>query len=296
VSKGRKVIVVLSDGQDFPLEQNPHFIKRYGMEGAIDFAQQEGVSIFTIGLSTKADRKNLKKIAESTGGAYFSVYDPKKLRNLYTLIRDQILNEYLLTYSAGMVPSERKPVKIIYQNKDEQSEAERYYFSGTIFGYGQEKINYLIFVLIPVVFVLVWLISLMKFQQKKETPSLTVFKPGGRKTIVHSMPVTRAQSEMTIGGRASSDITIADDPSLKHTEVKIVNKKGVYTLSGGNTQVRVNNKPVKTKALRPGDLIQVGNSTIVFDEGVKRALGENERLKTKSSKVHGQKGSKGKKR
>ncbi len=296
VLKGRKVIVVLSDGQDFPLEQNPHFIKRYGMDGAIDFAQQEGVSIFTIGLSTKADRKNLRKIAEETGGAYFSVYDPKKLKNLYTLIRDQILNEYLITYSAGMEPSERKPVKIIYMNQDKKAEANRYYFSGTIFGYGQEKINYLAFILIPVVFALVWLISLMKFEQKRETPSLTVFKPGGRKTIVHSLPVTRAQSEMTIGGRASSDITIAGDPSLKHTEVKIVNKKGVYTLSGGKAQVKVNNKPVKTKVLRPGDLIQIGNSTVVFDEGVKRAFGEKGKGKIESSRKQEKKSSKGKKR
>ena len=58
VSKGRKIIIVLSDGQNFPLEENPHFPERYGIEGAIDFAQKEGISVFTIGLSKKADKKN----------------------------------------------------------------------------------------------------------------------------------------------------------------------------------------------------------------------------------------------
>ncbi|MCK5570535.1 MAG: VWA domain-containing protein, partial [Spirochaetes bacterium] len=100
VSKGRKIIIVLSDGQNFPLDKNPHFPERYGIEGAIDSAQKEGISVFTIGLSKKADRKNLRRIAEETGGAYFSVYDPGRLEDLYNMIRDQILNEYLVTYSA----------------------------------------------------------------------------------------------------------------------------------------------------------------------------------------------------
>ena len=80
---------------------------------------------------------------------------------------------------------------------------------------------------------------------------------------------------MTIGGSDASDITIAGDPSLSVTEAKIVNKKGVYTVSGVKNPITVNNKPVKTKVLRPGDLIKIGNSTIVFDEGVKNKVKES---------------------
>lgn len=270
--RGRKVIILLSDGQNFPLEENPHFPTRYGMDGAVEYAQQEGTSVFTIGLSRKADRKNLKRIAEETGGAYFSVYDPELLRNLYKLIREQILNEYLVTYSAGMAPAEKTPVKVIYRNDEAQDEAERFYFSGTIFGFGQEKINYLIFILIPVSLGLLWVLSLIKFEQKKETPNLTVRTSAGRKTIVHSFPVTSVESEMTIGGSGHSDLTITGDTRIKMNEAKIVQKKGAYTITGVKGPIIVNNKSVRTKVLRSGDLIQVGNTTVVFDKGVTRTV------------------------
>jgi Ca-activated chloride channel family protein len=264
---GRKVIIVLSDGQNFPLENNPHFSERYGLEGAVDFAQREGISIFTIGLSKKADRKNLKFIAEETGGAHFSVYDPGQLEKLYNLIRDQILNEYLLTYTAGMVPAEKKLLKVSYQHESGIDQARRYYFSGTIFGTPGKKINYLIFLFVPVSIVLLWLLSFVKFQQKKAIPNLSVHTSSGKKTAVHTLPGTTGHSEVTIGASTAADITIAGDPKISKTEVKISNKNGVFTIKSTENPVTVNNKPVKTKILRSGDLIKLGDTSVVFDSG-----------------------------
>jgi VWFA-related protein len=266
-ARGRKVIIVLSDGQNFPLEDNPHFSERYGLEGAVEFAQKEGISIFTIGLSKKADRKNLTLIAEETGGAHFSVYDPGQLEKLYNLIRDQVLNEYLVTYKAGMVPAEKKLLKIIYTNEEETEETARYYFSGTILGIPGEKINYLIFIFIPFSIILLWLLSNLKFQQKKAIPSLSVHTSSGKKTAVHMLPDLTKKSEVTIGGSASADITIAGDPKITKTEVMITNKNGVYTIQSKKSPVTVNNKPVKTKILRSGDLIKLGDTSVVFDRG-----------------------------
>ena len=264
---GRKVIIVLSDGQNFPLENNPHFSERYGLEGAVDFAQKEGISIFTIGLSKNADRKNLKFIAEETGGAHFSVYDPVQLEKLYNLIRDQILNEYLLTYTAGMTPAEKKRLKVTYQHETGTEEARRYYFSGTIFGIPGTKTNYLIFLFVPVSIALLWLLSLVKFQQKKAIPNLSVHTSSGRKTAVHTLPAAAGQAEVTIGASTAADITIAGDPKISKTEVTISNKKGAFTIKSTGNPVTVNNKPVKTKVLRSGDLIQLGDTTVVFDKG-----------------------------
>jgi len=278
---GRKIIVLLSDGQDFPLDDNPNFPERHGMEGAIEFAQAEGVSIFTIGLSAKADRKNLRRIAEETGGASFSVYDPKKLKTLYELIREQVLNEYLVSFRAGMEPVEKKAVEVVYREGDNALSAERYYFSGTIFGFGHERINFWPFIFIPLSVGLVWVLSLIRFERKKMDPSLTVFGHSGKKTIVHSLPVTRGRSELTIGGTESSDITISGDSKLTVSDAKIAEKDGVYTISGAKTPILVNNKPVKTKVLRPGDLIKIGDSTVVFDEGVKKEEKKREERKKK---------------
>jgi VWFA-related protein len=267
---GRKVIILLSDGQDFPLEDNPNFPKREGIDGAIRFAQQEGISIFTIGLSARADRENLLRIAEETGGAYFWVYDPAQLRNLYNLIRQQILQEYLLTYSATMAPAEKKPVRVVYTTDGARSEAERFYFSGTIFGVGREKIDWKSFLFIPFSCVLLWVLSLCRFEQKKALPSLSVITSSGRKTQVHELPVTKVKSEVTIGGSSASDVTISGDPKIRETQARISVKDGVYTISS-KSPITINNRQVTTKVLRSGDLIKMGDTHVVFDTGVVKA-------------------------
>jgi Ca-activated chloride channel family protein len=267
---GRKVIILLSDGQDFPLSDNPHFPKRHGIEKAIRFAQQEGISVFTIGLSARADRENLKRIAEETGGAYFWVFDPAQLRNLYNLIRQQILQEYLISYRATMTPAEKKPVQVAYTAKDERIEAERFYFSGTLFGLGRQSLDWRVFIALPAGCALLWVLSLFKFEQKKELPSLSVRTPAGKRTQVYQLPNTKMKAGITIGTSASSDVTISGDPKIRETQAKITVKDGMYTISSKGP-VTVNNRQVTAKVLRSGDLIKLGNTQLVFDAGVVKA-------------------------
>jgi len=277
---GRKVIILLSDGQDFPLKDNPHFPRRHGIEQAIQFAQQEGISVFTIGLSARADRENLKRIAEETGGAYFWVFDPAQLRNLYNLIRQQILQEYLISYKATMMPAEKKPVQVVYTAKDARTEAERFYFSGTLFGLGSKSLDWRIFIAIPAGCALLWVLSLLKFEQKKALPSLSVHTSAGKRTQVHQLPVTKMKAGITIGTSASSDVTISGDPKIKETQAKIAVKDGIYTISSKGP-VTVNNRQVTTKVLRSGDLIKLGDTRLVFDTGVVKA--EVKKAKKKSN-------------
>ncbi len=184
------------------------------------------------------------------------------------MIRDQILNEYLVTYSAGMEPAEKKLVKVSFRDEGMPVETERVYYSGTIFGFPPERIDYLIFLIIPVSAGLLWLLSMIKFEKKKVVPSFSVRTSTGRKTVVHTIPVTAKSSAITIGAGGSTDITIAGDPKIAKTEAKIINKNGVFTITSTASPITVNNKPVKTKVLRSGDLIQLGDTGVVFDSGV----------------------------
>jgi Ca-activated chloride channel family protein len=266
--QGRKIILLLSDGQNFPLEKNPNFPQRYGIDGAVSYAQQEGISVFTIGLSKRADRKNLRHIAEETGGAHFSVYDPAQLAGLYNLIRDQIINEYLLTYKAGMNPTEKRLVKVSYQISGMQAESERYYYSGTVFGFPQSELLFFIFLFIPAAGILLWVLSLIKFEKKESIPTLSVQAGGGRRKALQTISFTPQKTQVTIGGGKNTDITVAQDPRLPKTEAKIAKKGGVYSITSTGNPVTVNNRAVKTKVLRSGDMIQMGDTTVVFDEGM----------------------------
>ena len=109
---GRKVIILLSDGEIYKRPKNPHYETRVEMKGAIEAAQKEGISVFTIGL-IKTNNKSLETIAASTGGRYFPAHKAGDLSNLYSLIRNQILNEYLITYEAGMGHEEKRRVKVV---------------------------------------------------------------------------------------------------------------------------------------------------------------------------------------
>jgi Ca-activated chloride channel family protein len=267
---GRKVIILLSDGQNFPLAENPNFPRRHGIDGAIRFAQQEGISVFTIGLSARADRENLQRIAEETGGAYFWVFDPAQLKNLYSLIRQQVLQEYLMIYRATMIPSERKPVRVVYTAGSESAETERFYYSGTVFGMGMSALDWRIFLCIPAACALLWLLLSIRFERKKGIPSFTVHGASGRKTLVHRFPVTQVQSGVTIGGSERSDIAISGDPGLRESQAKVTAKNGVFTITS-KTPISVNNRRVTTKVLRSGDLITIGDTQVVFDAGVVKA-------------------------
>jgi Ca-activated chloride channel family protein len=269
---GRKVIIVLSDGVDFPMEDNPHFPARYGIEGVIESAQREGISIFTIGLSKRADNNNLNRISSATGGAHFATYSPEDIAQLYSLIRDQILNEYLLIYAAGMNPANKKLVTVEHEPASGARilRSERFYFSDSLFGVPQSEYQWIALTIVPVVAVLLWILSLMGLEGKRDTPTLDVYQGSGRGKRVQTVIVPAKKSSVTIGADAADDVTITGDTKVARTMVRIEQKNGSYRIASKGGTVVVNNKQVRTKALRSGDVIKVGDTTVVFDEGMKK--------------------------
>lgn len=281
---GRKVIILLSDGEVFKRPNNPHYTNRVEMKGAIEAAQSEGISVFTIGL-IETKNKSLESIAENTGGRYFPAHQPGELENLYSLIRNQILNEYLITYEAGMDHEEKRRVKVVFTKGGKKQGAERDYYAGTMFGKPQEKLLLWMFAAIPAGLLLLWLLSLLKFKNKKKVPSLDVLTVNGKKTSVKPLTIIEDKKAITIGGNMDNDLTIKGDEDIALTEAKIDQNNGIFTISSMDEPITVNNKKVTKKVLRSGDLIKVGNTTIVFDKGITKTVMRN----TKSVKTKGKK-------
>ncbi len=263
-ARGRKVIILLSDGVDFPLENNPAFPARQGIEGAIEYAQKEGISVFTIGLSSRADRSSLTRIAAQTGGAYFSVYEPERLSSLYSLIRNQVLNEYLLSYPATMDPATKKRVRVECMGAGKEGEAARFYFSGTIFGFPWERLHWIYFLFLPGAAVLIFVLYLIRFENRDDAASLAVLSATGKRKGRHTIPLGRTQRAVTIGISADADITVSGD--MPGGDVTVEQKDGVFTIVSRGGGVMVNNREVKKKVLRAGDLIKIEDTEIVFDD------------------------------
>lgn len=96
---GRKSVIALTDGLDNESKHNADEI--------IEFARKANIPIYAIGLGDKTqaqeseaglDETLLTKIAEASGGYYVYSPSPGELTALYTLLSEQIQNEYKLSY------------------------------------------------------------------------------------------------------------------------------------------------------------------------------------------------------
>lgn len=105
---GRRLLVVLSDGQDCSaaFDSCP---AEYGsdttLDEAIAYAQAAGQSVAVVGLGDRAgggeqgiDEGVLQRIAEETGGRYFYAPDAAELADLYATLAGDVQQEYRLTY------------------------------------------------------------------------------------------------------------------------------------------------------------------------------------------------------
>jgi len=273
--KGRKVIIVLSDGQNMPYHyytKKPHKVfgsKIFDYMEPAQSCQEEGISVYAINFGPKTERKDqgLSKIAYQTGGTVFDAYDPKQLNDVYNKIVNQILNEYLITYMATMEPADKKYVKVEC-NTDGQSSATRFYFSSTVFGLPLKSFYILLVLPFILAIVFLWLLAKIKFEKKKSNPNIEILNPGSAKASTNLFALDKTKKTI-IGGDPSADMTLSGGATKlkeKHATIMFDNSKKKYTIvADGN--LTINNKPIKTKLLEPGDVINVGGTTIVFDDG-----------------------------
>jgi Ca-activated chloride channel family protein len=92
--KGKKALVVLSDGKDTA--------SKFDYETLVEYVKKAGISIYGIGLKISgADlevKYKLNKLAQGTGGQTFYVDSAKNLEAVYRQINDDLRSQYMLTY------------------------------------------------------------------------------------------------------------------------------------------------------------------------------------------------------
>jgi Ca-activated chloride channel family protein len=92
--KGKKALVILSDGKDTA--------SKFDYETLVEYVKKAGISIYGIGLKISgADlevKYKLNKLAQSTGGQTFYIDSAKNLEAVYRQINEDLRSQYLLTY------------------------------------------------------------------------------------------------------------------------------------------------------------------------------------------------------
>ncbi len=75
-----KIVILLTDGRNEPDRYNDSHLALHDL----------GVRVITVGLSKRADRDLLKRIADETGGAFFKAVDDENLLRIYNQIASEI--------------------------------------------------------------------------------------------------------------------------------------------------------------------------------------------------------------
>lgn len=256
--RGRKVVIVLSDGANVP--HNKSFV--YSYEDTIDEFLKEGVSIYGINFAGEAD-KNLIKITSKTGGNIFEASDIDELYSVYDSIKEQILKEYLLTYRATMKPGTVRDVKLIY---NDSNELIRSYFSSSVFGESNNHITPLLYIIPILALGLLIAIWFIKFEKLNSTANIEVLQAAPGVTISdQTLELNRGKT--VIGGSSGADLTISSDLNSQDDLATIVydEKTENFKVVSSKTVV-VNNQLTNERVLESGDVINLGGTTIVFDD------------------------------
>ena len=90
---GRKVLVLLSDGEDTA--------SRIDFETAMTYAQASGTVIYTVGLKIDDGkfRRQLEQLAKETGGRAFTIKKAEELKGVYEEIAEELRSQVLLAYA-----------------------------------------------------------------------------------------------------------------------------------------------------------------------------------------------------
>ncbi len=263
---GRKTIVVLSDGENYPYLQgsgkpHPEFGER---EYTADFTAAElekaGISLFSIRFGQDIE-ENLTWLSDQSGGRVFDTLKQDELANIYLDIRNQILREYKISYRATMTPSEKRTVRISYKGDAGTFSTERSYFAGTLIGMPAPV--HPVLLLLPFLLAIAGLIVLSRlgFTNKQKSANLEVLE-GSR----FSKTIAISQNKTVIGSADSDDITLVDAQSARPSHATIIYDPDDNSYSvESEDPVKVNNQKTTKRKLDPGDVINVGGSMVVFD-------------------------------
>jgi Ca-activated chloride channel family protein len=270
--RGRKAIIVLSDGENYPYaehsgKEHPVFkshIFRY--TEPILASQEEAVTVYGINFGTGSELdRNLRSIATETGGTVFDARDAGELERVYEAIHRQVAGEYLLTYRATLEPAEKKYLRVEVSTAEGSGAATRFYFSSTVFGLPLSRLTPLLIIPFVLALFLLWLLTALKLERRRRPANLEVIQTQVGRPVTRVLPLTTAKT--VIGGSPKADLTIVGAPQVKeqHATILFDPKDKSYTVVGSG-DILVNNQPVKSRKLEPGDVIDVGGATIVFDD------------------------------
>ena len=265
---GRKAVILLSDGENYPYFEKSG--KQHPVLGAANILPAEAlksltdneVTLYAVNFSSEKDIP-LSEIAVASGGKVFDASNERELKGIYQGIRESIEGEYRIKVKVPVSFSKSPEIEVVLNEEYRDSMT---YSPALIFGAGHLK-SFLPALILLIAGALLWtVLFFIRLEKEAEHAELTQLLTGaGRgKALEKTMLLTSANT--VIGSARSADYTITGIPAMSESHATIVHdeKTDTFTLVSSK-DVRVNNRPVKKRKLTPGDVINIEGATMVFD-------------------------------
>jgi len=262
---GRKAIIFLSDGENYPYHTKSGKLhpeiedQLFSPEDAMDQLKSENVTLYGINFSSNRD-PFLSPISIESGGEIYNAFNDKELSGIYNTIKNRIAMEFKVTIQVPLNFLEMPEVIAEYK---ENSDSINYY-SPSLMGKQSEN-NLLIIIMIFLFSMGFWMLLLkIKFEKPAARAELSMLPYGNGKALNQTVALNSGNT--VIGGSLNADFTITDIPKLQESHATIVQdeKAGSYTIVS-EEEIKVNNQFTKKRKLEPGDVINIEGATIVFD-------------------------------
>ena len=267
--RGRKAILFLSDGENYPYHTksgnlHPEFGEYiYLPDDARSSLKNESVTLYGINFSSNKD-PFLSSISIDSGGEMYNAYTDKELSGIYSKIKNRIEMEYKVTIHVPLNFLEMPEVIAEYKGKTDTLD----YYSSPLMG-KTSKNDLLPVLLILIISLGIWFLLLkLRFERPAGSAELSMLPYGNGKALKQTVALTSMNT--IIGGSAQADFTVTGVPDIKESHATIVQdeKAGTYTIIS-DEEIKVNNQVTRKRKLKPGDVINIEGATIVFDAPVK---------------------------
>jgi VWFA-related protein len=256
--QGRRAVIVLTDGK-----ANRGSID---IDQAIDSAVKAYVSVYVIGLGEDVRTARLERIAGETGGTYFFTPSEEGLAGIYETISRRIRNEYVVTYDTGQRGEYLRKVSVELKGGPA---AERLYFQphSSLFGAGTGMPGWAW--IVPLLSIAgLAAISFRNLERKYETGHLSLVRGKGTKKEID------INGLVTIGRDERNTLGLFRDDAVEQHHAEVKKDNGRYTVEdkASSKGTFVNGERVSGRQeLRDGDVIEVGETRIIFSEGSRQA-------------------------
>ncbi len=129
--EGRRVVLAFTDGDDTD--------SRLGFGDVLDRARRDEMMIYSIGLEseyfngqrvvrTRPDR-NLKRLAEETGGGYFELKKTTELAPTFTRVAQELHSQYTLGFTPGMLDGKEHKLTVRMKAPGQTARARKSYIA-----------------------------------------------------------------------------------------------------------------------------------------------------------------------